>query len=335
MLNLLSQTAVDLGFDIEVNARVDDARELGGWRNTLDFSPLEVHGKHSYVTAVLNPIADVMIQAAGPDTELALTLQGEMGATVYFYPEEWVKVIADLRERIDGQRPGSPSVKIGLGANNLKACGCEFVGIVDAYEYLDALEQNFDESKYPNLGAIKDAYRAADYIGISAYIPMPSANFSLCDFEGLLVRMDQELSFYNMSLNELTEDLDTKIHYSEYGVGGGTSQNGDVPAKTGDEAAYTPFFGIAGSYSCEKDPFGMCNLNEPNTVRDYRRRYYNMTSTYFKRDGCQYHGVEVAYIWATGSWNVLASYPGDIGQEGNWSDPVVVDIINEHNKFAV
>lgn len=36
---------------------------------------------------------------------------------------------------------------------------------------------------------------------------------------------------------------------SEYGVGGGLSQSGDVPAVTADEAASLPFFGIFGSYN--------------------------------------------------------------------------------------
>jgi hypothetical protein len=33
------------------------------------------------------------------------------------------------------------------------------------------------------------------------------------------------------------------IHYIEFGVGGGTSANGDKKATTAEGAAFTPFFG--------------------------------------------------------------------------------------------
>ncbi len=45
-----------------VNARVDDGRALGGWRNTLNFDPAQRYGRFSYEEAILNPLADAMIQ---------------------------------------------------------------------------------------------------------------------------------------------------------------------------------------------------------------------------------------------------------------------------------
>ena len=40
----------------------------------------------------------------------------------------------------------------------------------------------------------------------------------------------------------------SQIHYSEYGIGGGTSGTGLVPALTAEEACRTPYFGVAGPY---------------------------------------------------------------------------------------
>lgn len=60
--------------------------------------------------------------------------------------------------------------------------------------------------------------------------------------EILLHRMDKEMAFYGLSLN----DLNAKgkgVHFIEFGVGGGTSDRGDTKATTAEEAAYTPFFG--------------------------------------------------------------------------------------------
>ena len=41
-----------------------------------------------------------------------------------------------------------------------------------------------------------------------------------------------------------------EIHFIEFGVGGGTSQAGDTPARTASEAAWYPYFGIFGAYRC-------------------------------------------------------------------------------------
>ena len=324
------------GLNLAVNARVDDGRSLGGWRNTLDFSPVEKYGKYTYEEAILHPLADMLSAAAAKGSQVEFTLQGEMGATIFFHPLQWIDVIGRIRSRIVRDRSSdgrAGPVLIGLGANNVKACGCEYVGIVDAYEYLGNLTATFNPSIYPNISAIKSTYLAADFIGISAYIPMPTPQFQVCQLEGLLERMDQELGLYNITLNELTA-AGTELHYSEYGVGGGISQSGDKPAKTAEEAAYTPFFGIGGTYSCSKDPFDMCHPNIPNPVRDYRRYYYQKSAEYFQQNGCKYKGVKRAFVWATGSWDTLAIYPGDRSDEGSWTDPVVVQTINCHNQVA-
>lgn len=328
--------AASKGLNLAVNARVDDGKALGGWRNTLKFDPTQKYGNYSYEEIILNPLADMLSEAATAGSQVEFTLQGEMGATVFSYPNQWIDVVNRIRSRIVSSRATDSRagpVLVGLGANNLKACGCEYVGIVDAYKYLDALNATFDASKYPDLPAVKQLYKTADFIGISAYTPMPTPQFKTCDFEGLLERMDIELGFYDMSLKEIT-DAGTEVHFGEFGVGGGTSQNGDVPARTAREAAYTPFFGMGGQYTCAKDPFQMCSTEQPNEVRDYRRYFYQKSSEYFKQGGCEYQGVKRAYIWGTGSWDVLAIYPGDRSEEGSWTDPVVVDIINCHNAVA-
>lgn len=70
------------------------------------------------------------------------------------------------------------------------------------------------------------------------------------------------------------------------GVGGGISQNGDVPATTGDEAGALPFFGIFGVYDRATDPW---RTHEPESVRvevrDWRRRFYRDTSRWLMRNG--------------------------------------------------
>lgn len=40
-----------------------------------------------------------------------------------------------------------------------------------------------------------------------------------------------------------------EIHFIEFGVGGGITQEGTEPARTAAEAAYYPYFGIFGAYT--------------------------------------------------------------------------------------
>lgn len=46
-------------------------RARAGWRNTLDFDPLEISGNWSYLEAVLYPLADAVRLAAKPSTRVS------------------------------------------------------------------------------------------------------------------------------------------------------------------------------------------------------------------------------------------------------------------------
>lgn len=66
-------------------------------------------------------------------------------------------------------------------------------------------------------------------------------DFQTCDMEVLVKKMDVEFAYYNLTLCELVDE-GKEVHWIEWGVGGGASQNGDTPAKTGQEAAYYPYW---------------------------------------------------------------------------------------------
>jgi hypothetical protein len=154
--------------NIAVNARVDDGRSLGGWRNTLKFNPKQRYGRYSYEEIILNPLADMLSAATSAGSSVEFTLQGEMGATVFAYPNEWIDVANTIRQRIISSARASGNRASGnkagsVRANNLKACGCQYIGIVDAYEYLDALNSTFDPFKYTDLPAVKNLYKTADF----------------------------------------------------------------------------------------------------------------------------------------------------------------------------
>ncbi|PSC70429.1 acetyltransferase, partial [Micractinium conductrix] len=165
LLTTCLKHAVSKGLSPAINVHIDDGRAENGWRNTLAFNPLQ-------------------------------QFQGEMGATVFFFPKEWTQVAGMVRDRLRPDLQGR--VKLGLGINNSKLCGCVLIDIVNYDEYLAA-------------------------------------------FAPLWPSMDIEFGYYGLTLKELY-DSGKEIHWIEWGIGGGISQNGDTPAKTAIEAANYPYW---------------------------------------------------------------------------------------------
>ena len=71
-----------------------------------------------------------------------------------------------------------------------------------------------------------------------------------------------------------------KLYWNEYGVGGGTTQDGKSKALTAQQAAATPFFGMGGRYNRSRDPWTLFDQQTPNPVRDYLRYFYGQTLNY-------------------------------------------------------
>ena len=61
-----------------------------------------------------------------------------------------------------------------------------------------------------------------------------------------MVQLDRELHVMDVSLAKLTQRR--QLILAEYGFGGGTNQNGMVPARTGKDVGMYSYFGIFGPY---------------------------------------------------------------------------------------
>ena len=70
-----------------------------------------------------------------------------------------------------------------------------------------------------------------------------------------------------------------ELWWNEYGVGGGASQDGNTPAKTAEQAAATPFFGVFGGYVKARDPW------QTPQVKDYNHYFYRQTLAYLDSRG--------------------------------------------------
>ncbi|KAI3426387.1 hypothetical protein D9Q98_008758 [Chlorella vulgaris] len=327
LLGRCLERAVALGLDVAVNVHADDGRQLNGWRNTLDFDPLEPYGNFSFYDAMLAPIADALSRVLPDNSTAWMSLQGEMGATVFFHPSEWSQVADMVRQRIAQARPElAGRVRLGLGINNSKLCGCVLIDIVDYDEYLAEFEPRWPQIEgWFDLPAIRAAFEAVDFVGISAYVAQNSTDFPVCDMEKLMKKMDIEFAYYGLTLHELV-DMGKEIVWIEWGVGGGASQNGNTPAETGLEAAYFPFWGVFGPYDVSKDPW------KNASVQEYLHHYVNQTSAYLLQGGCDYQ-VGGVYLWSCGgSWDVIGLSNPVYGQAGSFRDEGAVDIIRAHNE---
>lgn len=51
-------------------------------------------------------------------------VQGEMSATVFYYPKSYVKLLPDLRQRLSAGLATSDNIRLGVSTNFDKLCGC-------------------------------------------------------------------------------------------------------------------------------------------------------------------------------------------------------------------
>ena len=313
-------------------------------RNTLKFSPTERYGNYSYEDVFLTPLIEVLSSIPADAGDLALTVAGEMGATVTFYASEWLQVIDRARTRIDASRPGSQPVSIGIQLNGNKLCGCFETGFIGTYEeFMQRFEDDFrPEELGIDVQAFVELLKAVDYVGVSAYVAVDDpTSIRACEFEDLLIRFDKELAFYNTSIDDITSS-GTALQLAETGIGGGAGQDGKYPAPDALSAARRPYWGVQGPVKEDhsNDPFQMhkCDAagvcTDSNEIREYRRYFYEQFSAYLlgeQEDGCLYDSaIEAVYLWATGSFDVLELYVPDRG----YGDPAVVQTIVDHNAAA-
>ena len=51
-------------------------------------------------------------------------MQGEMSATVFYYPASYVQLIPDLKQRLATGQASASNIRIGVSTNFDKLCGC-------------------------------------------------------------------------------------------------------------------------------------------------------------------------------------------------------------------
>jgi hypothetical protein len=120
----------------------------------------------------------------------------------------------------------------------------------------------------------------------------------------------QEISHFGVDLKSLLHNQRKLLLLSEYGLGGGTSNNGSTPAVTAAEAAATPFFGVFGAYNRTTDPW-VTWAPEATLVetRAFRRHFFVQTSRCGVRAGCWLRAWSEARLLAAAMYLSLLARP--------------------------
>ncbi|HEX8200275.1 MAG TPA: hypothetical protein VF590_07295, partial [Isosphaeraceae bacterium] len=225
--------AVELGLDVAVLPHVDAAGPEFGWRNRFDLDPRKPCGGYSYRQAMIDPIVDALGAAIGPTTRVELALTGEMGRTVFAYPEAYRSILAELR-----RHPRLGRSKIGVSINFNEVSGRH-------------------EPTAAGRATLRKLIEESDFLGISCYgsvgVP-PQAR----DFAAVVDTFAAELKGHGVTIPERLA-----LHFSEVGLGGGGRSG--MPA----DIARAPAEAASSAWAGTSDPAQNPWATEP--MRAFRR----------------------------------------------------------------
>lgn len=348
--------AVAAGLSLALAPHIDDGVPGGGqWRQGLVFDPLVKHGgasfggePMSYDEFILQPLAAAVAAASTAKTKVWFSTQGEMGATLVYHPASHTKLLAALRERVIAGRPAAlfpPSnVQVGVLSNADKLCSC--VAQTGNGTYTDdfvrawpAIKGQFD------LPAIKAMFDATDFVGISNYPSLKSADVKPADFEAGIKSFATELAAFGVDLRALVTTKGKKLWFSEVGIGGGGDASGW--SKTTDPlyAAANTYYGVTSTYRPDADPWHTGGAKGDAMLALQRKFYAALTTFVSSRGACTNctWPIDGAFLWNCGSWDVQAIHPASFSHDGrvdyatgsgSYADASTVQLLMTHNAGA-
>lgn len=251
---------------IHLNAHNDPSL----WRNRYGLDPLERLNGHDYADSVLHPICAALLAALPAGDSIELSLQGEMGRTVFEHPKAWLTLLEAARKNLPGLH-----AKIGLSFNHEEVAG------------------GADPSRIlANRDDLERLWGACDFIGISAYHAVPPG-VTASDLAANTALFLDEFKSLGAPL-----PLGKPIHLVEFGLGGGglgALGRVEIPAAAAAAAASAPYLGTA-------DPTKNPWQNEE--LRRLRYRYHEALLGLLG-GSVNGHPIAAARLWNAGSWDVI------------------------------
>ncbi|MFN2475646.1 MAG: hypothetical protein ABR526_04810 [Chthoniobacterales bacterium] len=201
------------------------------------------------------------------DWPVEVSLQGEMGRTVFAHPQSWLKLLNEVKRRARLQR-----ALFGLSFNDQWVSG-------------DVIPANNDRQ------TLKELWQACDFVGVSMYQKLSVPPRS----EDVALNVGQFINEFSKLGCPLPEGK--PLDFVEFGIGGGgqwPDETYHAPASDVKAAARSPF---AGTDKVEENPW-----RSPALVK-LRRQTYAAFRDFLARPMSR-HPVRAACTWSYGSWDV-------------------------------
>ncbi len=259
--------AVKRRLEINVLPQIDASGEITEWRNFFDFDPTVKLGDFSYETAMLETVVEALEAAVPEGHPVEMSLEGEMGCSLFSYPEAWLGTMERLRARGKLNK-----LRIGISAN--------YEGVTGKVKP-DASRQ----------AAMRKLIAASDFVGLSCYAKV-SVPPVVADFTACVDRFCEEFAAAGCPIPP-----DKLLRWTELGHGGGgfdADWKLKVPAPLLERMGNAAFFGTD---KPEENPW-----QDPERLV-FRRDFYKAALAFLSTQPARWR-VENAYLWSYGSWDV-------------------------------
>jgi hypothetical protein len=208
------------------------------WRNFVTFDPAARYDGWSYEDVVLWPAAQALkgALALNPDARAWFMLSGEMGRSVWAFPERYLSLLGKYRDLLNGGAKRGGPAKVGVALHWNKVCGnCFDMPATNTYGAYNATyhrvfaEQKDSITSRFNTPALRELFGAVDVLGISHYAPSPSRGVSAGAFSLPIDTAAYELGHWG---------IDLKVRRVGGGDLGGGWAGGRVCVLTGGRAGW-------------------------------------------------------------------------------------------------
>ena len=228
---------------------------------------------------MLGPILKAVKEVyTAPGKTFVFGAEGEMGGTVFYAPESYLKVANTIRK----EYKGPAKLELALMFNHAYLPGIinradDVYGAIPEGKFwkkdggfgaLLPFEQWPEHARLAkSLPAIKKLLNTVDVLGVSCYA-RTSADPQPVELESCAVKYDAELKAMGFDLHKWAAQPGKRFIYNEFALGGGVSECGDTPATTREEAGRFSWLGGTSTFTKAIDPWKM------DVVKTYARDWY-------------------------------------------------------------
>lgn len=254
------------GLKLSILPHLDSAGENHDWRNHYDFDPLKFYQGYSYDQAMIESITAALSAAGYGEDEIHFALCGEMGRSLFLYPESYLAIIKQIRAD-----PRHKNTRIGVSLN---------------FSEVDGKAGDAQASE------VEEVFQQCEFLGFSDYRPFtppPSPEH----FANSKASFLEELKRKGIHVS-----ADIPLHLSEAALGGGSV---DSPvAMTPFQAAASPW---EGSADPQRNPWEDAELR--GLRKEYHEALLSYLADPTARGLANKNPMTAAYLWCEGSWDPL------------------------------